>query len=284
MAVDTMQIGETKKYKSLNKSENLYKAIDNYYQAIELNKVVNNLSKFQFAYGGLENSYKELGDFKKAYEYTKLMNKIYDSINSSENKNKIIELEKKKYLETSELKLKNEQERNANKNNLLFALGIYVLGLSIGMIAFVKNVKKIQKLLHNVLPPTIAKRLQKKEHPIADHFEEASVVFIDIVGFTKASAQKQPKKVAEDLNVIYTILDKIAKKWGLEKIKTIGDCYMAASGIPLADPQNAEKAANFANEAMQKLKNYDTGDGSIIRFRCGVDCGSVVAGVIGEHK
>ncbi|MCX6146939.1 MAG: adenylate/guanylate cyclase domain-containing protein [Candidatus Kapabacteria bacterium] len=119
---------------------------------------------------------------------------------------------------------------------------------------------------------------------MADSFEEASIVFIDIVGFTKSSATQDPKRVAEVLNIIYTKLDHIAKKYNLEKIKTIGDCYMAASGLPIADPKNAEKAANFAKEAMQMLHNYDTGDGTIIRFRCGLDCGPVVAGVIGEHK
>ncbi|MBM2815121.1 MAG: hypothetical protein HW421_1883, partial [Ignavibacteria bacterium] len=141
-----------------------------------------------------------------------------------------------------------------------------------------------EKLLLNVLPESIATRLKEGETTIADHFEEASVVFIDIVDFTKSSARSDPKRVVNVLNVLYSKLDKIAQKHGLEKIKTIGDCYMAAAGIPVADPDNVSKAAQFALEAMSLLKDYDTGTGTILNFRCGVDCGQVVAGVIGENK
>ena len=147
-----------------------------------------------------------------------------------------------------------------------------------------KERKKSEDLLLNILPLKIANRLKKKEHPIADHFEEASVVFIDIVDFTKSSSGADPKRVVAVLNILYTKLDVIAKKHGLEKIKTIGDCYMAAAGLPIIDKDNAIKAANFATEAMNQIKDFNTGDGTLINFRCGVDCGPVVAGVIGEHK
>ncbi|MBM2813606.1 MAG: domain S-box [Ignavibacteria bacterium] len=147
-----------------------------------------------------------------------------------------------------------------------------------------KERDKSDRLLLNVLPETIATRLKEGETTIADHFSEASVVFIDIVDFTKSSAAADPKRVVEVLNVLYSKLDKIAQIHGLEKIKTIGDCYMAAAGIPIADPDNVNKAAQFALEAMNLLKDYDTGDGTILNFRCGVDCGPVVAGVIGENK
>jgi class 3 adenylate cyclase len=144
--------------------------------------------------------------------------------------------------------------------------------------------QKSDRLLLNVLPESIATRLKSGETQIADHFDEASVIFIDIADFTKSSAVSTPKLVVEVLNVLYTKLDIIAKNHGLEKIKTIGDCYMAAAGIPLPDPEHALKAAEFALEAMNILKDYDTGKGTILNFRCGIDCGPVVAGVIGENK
>jgi tetratricopeptide (TPR) repeat protein/class 3 adenylate cyclase len=147
-----------------------------------------------------------------------------------------------------------------------------------------KEQEKSDKLLLNVLPPAIATRLKNGETTIADHYEEASIVFIDVVEFTKSSQGVEPKRVVEVLNELYTKLDSIAQKHGLEKIKTIGDCYMAAAGVPEIRKDNAKMAAKFAIEAMQAIKDYDTGDGVLINFRCGIDCGPVVAGVIGEKK
>lgn len=144
--------------------------------------------------------------------------------------------------------------------------------------------EKSDRLLLNVLPEQIAERLKAGESPIADHFDKASVVFIDIVDFTKKSAGTNPKEIVEILNALYSKLDVIAKKHGLEKIKTIGDCYMAAAGIPEPNTDYARKSADFAIEAMTELKDYDTGKGSVLNFRCGIDCGPIVAGVIGEQK
>jgi class 3 adenylate cyclase len=144
--------------------------------------------------------------------------------------------------------------------------------------------QRSEDLLLNVLPDSIASRLKKGEQPIADYFEEASVVFIDIANFTKLSSGNSPDMVVEMLNDVFTIIDKICMKYGLEKIKTIGDCYMAVSGIPLKVHNNAEMAANFALEVMLKLKNYKTVNGKVLLFRVGLDSGPVVAGVIGERK
>jgi class 3 adenylate cyclase len=139
-------------------------------------------------------------------------------------------------------------------------------------------------LLLNILPETIADRLKNGETTIADHYENASVVFIDIVDFTRKSANADPKRIVEVLNGLYSKLDSIAMKHGLEKIKTIGDCYMAAAGVPVINKNNACMAVKFAIEAMNTICDYDTGDGTIINFRCGIDGGPVVAGIIGERK
>ncbi len=144
--------------------------------------------------------------------------------------------------------------------------------------------EKSDKLLLNVLPATIAIRLKNGETAIADHFDEASVVFIDIVDFTKSSVGVDPKQVVEVLNELYTKLDTIGQKHGLEKIKTIGDCYMAAAGVPQPNQDHAKMAAKFAIESMKTIQDYDTGGGKLINFRCGIDCGPIVAGVIGEKK
>lgn len=139
-------------------------------------------------------------------------------------------------------------------------------------------------LLENILPAPIISRLKDDKTVIADYFPNSSIVFIDIQNFTSYSSTVGPDKVVWMLNDIFSRLDGVLKKHGLEKIKTIGDCYMAASGLPEPSSNHASKAALFAQEAMRALKNYTTDDGVKISFRCGIDCGPVVAGVIGEHK
>ena len=138
--------------------------------------------------------------------------------------------------------------------------------------------------MHNVLPKTIADRLKKKEHPISDYFDQASIIFIDIVGFTSLSKDADPRRIVEALNKIFTIYDGIAHKYGLEKIKTIGDSYMAAAGIPIIQKDNTFRAAQMALEVKAVMADYHTADGTKINVRIGVDCRPVVAGVIGEHK
>ncbi|MBM2813597.1 MAG: adenylate/guanylate cyclase with and sensor [Ignavibacteria bacterium] len=180
---------------------------------------------------------------------------------------------------------------------------------------------KSDRLLLNVLPESIATRLKEGETTIADHFSEASVIFIDIADFTKLSAKSSPQAMVKMLNDIFTIFDKIAAKYGLEKIKTIGDCYMAAAGIPIPRKDHAEAISMMALEVMETMKDYrvlGSGIGGLedgsevqcivsgeieigeqspiprppspdprpqeIQFRIGLDCGPIVAGVIGEQK
>ena len=144
--------------------------------------------------------------------------------------------------------------------------------------------KKSDKLLYNVFTVSIAKRLKKKEHPISDYFTQASIVFIDIVGFTAFSKDSDPTNIVQELNKIFTHFDTIADKYGLEKIKTIGDSYMAAAGIPEIQEDNTYRAAQMALEVKELMEDYHTADGTKIEVRIGLDCGPVVAGVIGEKK
>ncbi|MBM2813697.1 MAG: adenylate cyclase [Ignavibacteria bacterium] len=135
--------------------------------------------------------------------------------------------------------------------------------------------------------------MKEGETTIADHFEEASVIFIDIADFTKLSDKSTPQKMVKMLNDIFSIFDKISAKYGLEKIKTIGDCYMAAAGIPVPRKDHARAVAQMALEAMETMKDYKvklsesselSESSQRIQFRIGLDCGPIVAGVIGEQK
>jgi PAS domain S-box-containing protein len=143
---------------------------------------------------------------------------------------------------------------------------------------------KSDNLLLNILPEPIAGRLKNGETLIADQYSDASIIFIDIVGFTKLFSKSNPKSIVIELNRIFTMFDKLSEKYGIEKIKTLGDCYMAVSGIPVPRLDHAQSIALMAIEAMEVMRDYKTADGHEIQFRIGIDCGPVVAGVIGERK
>jgi class 3 adenylate cyclase len=143
---------------------------------------------------------------------------------------------------------------------------------------------KSESLLQNILPAPVASRLKEGEKHLSDYFDEASIVFIDIVDFSVFSSNTTPERLIEVLNNVYTEFDNIAEKYSLEKIKTIGDCYMAVSGVPVRNSNHGMDAALFASEAMEIMNGFSAGDGKKLYFRAGIDCGPVVAGVIGEKK
>jgi adenylate cyclase len=142
----------------------------------------------------------------------------------------------------------------------------------------------IEELLYNVLPQSITKRLLNKEQPIADKVENVSVFFSDIVGFTTLSQKMSAKELVSGLNELFIQYDILAKKHGLEKIKTIGDAYMAVCGVPVFMENHAERTAAFALEIQDLFKNRITIAGHTVNVRIGLHCGEVVAGVIGEQK
>ncbi|MBL8004471.1 MAG: tetratricopeptide repeat protein [Candidatus Kapabacteria bacterium] len=141
-----------------------------------------------------------------------------------------------------------------------------------------------ESLLLNVLPPAIAARLKANENPIADRFENVTVLFADIAGFTHLSSSISPETIVGMLNNIFTEFDAIADKYGLEKIKTIGDNYMCVGGLPEVMENNTEAVARFALEIREIIKNFDSGYGIDINARIGFHTGPVVAGVIGKRK
>ena len=137
-----------------------------------------------------------------------------------------------------------------------------------------------ERLLLNVLPEPVALRLKRHEGVIADRFEQATVLFADIADFTPMSAGLSPEEVVELLNAVFSDFDRLAEEHGLEKIKTIGDAYMAAAGIPVPRPDHCSAMAELALSMIAVTALH--GDG--VRLRVGIDTGPVVAGVIGRRK
>lgn len=146
------------------------------------------------------------------------------------------------------------------------------------------ELNRSESLLLNVLPPVTAERLKSGESPIADRFEETTVIFLDIAGFTEISAGRSPNEIVGILDEIFTRFDELAERFGLEKIKTIGDAYMVVAGIPVPAEDHAFRAMEMSIAMMDSLKEYNRKQPEVIRARIGLCSGPVVAGVIGRKK
>jgi adenylate cyclase len=143
---------------------------------------------------------------------------------------------------------------------------------------------KSERLLLNILPPPIAERLKQNEETIAESFDEVSVLFADIVGFTALSRHTSPHKLVDLLNTIFTRFDQLAVHHQLEKIKTIGDAYLVVGGLSVANPEHLHSIINMGLDMNNAINEVNALWNHDLSIRIGIDCGSVVAGVIGENK
>jgi class 3 adenylate cyclase len=139
-------------------------------------------------------------------------------------------------------------------------------------------------LLLNVLPRTIAERLKRERGVIAEAHPEVTVLFADVVDFTPFVGRTEPSRVVGVLDEIFTAFDALAERHGLEKIKTIGDAYMVASGLPEPRADHAEVMAEMALDMQAQFGRIGAGLGEGHAIRIGMDSGPVIAGVIGSHK
>ncbi|WP_026950692.1 adenylate/guanylate cyclase domain-containing protein [Algoriphagus mannitolivorans] len=140
-----------------------------------------------------------------------------------------------------------------------------------------------EMLLLNMLPLSIAQRLKAGETFISDHFDNVSVLFVDIVNFTTISENLSPKKLVHELHSYFQTFDQILEKYGLEKIKTIGDAYLAVAGLPNPDPEHAIKCIQAAAEMLSYIRKSRS-NGGLFEARVGISSGPLVAGVVGEKK
>ncbi|MFZ1572295.1 MAG: adenylate/guanylate cyclase domain-containing protein, partial [Candidatus Kapaibacterium sp.] len=137
----------------------------------------------------------------------------------------------------------------------------------------------------NVLPISIANRIINGENLIAEKLSNVSVLFADIVNFTKLSQSISPEQLVDGLDRIFTAFDLLADKYNLEKIKTIGDAYMVVAGAPLPRNDHAQAMANMAIDMIEAMKQFTSiTTGEPIQIRIGIHSGEVVAGVIGKKK
>jgi guanylate cyclase len=143
---------------------------------------------------------------------------------------------------------------------------------------------KAEALLVNVLPSSIAERLKGAGRSIADHFESASILFADVVDFTPLARRLAPAEVVGVLDELFSRFDTLVERHGLEKIKTIGDCYMAASGVPDPTFDHARRAALLALDMRDAVASSAIAGRRGLELRIGINSGPVVAGVIGTKR
>jgi adenylate cyclase len=144
---------------------------------------------------------------------------------------------------------------------------------------------RVEALLLNVLPADVAQRLQSDPNSIADHFDEVSILFADVVDFTPLSSRLDAREVVGLLDRLFTSFDELVDRYDVEKIKTIGDCYMVAAGVPRQRPDHAHALAALAFEMRECAKScLPDGTDHDLRLRIGISSGPVVAGVIGRRR
>jgi len=175
--------------------------------------------------------------------------------------------------------------------SILF-FGMNIIGPSVAIFltmmyfvnAFQREYDRSESLLLNILPREIVPILKSGRETIADRYETCSILFCDMVGSTPIFAKMEPGEVVEWLNQAFSMFDRLVEKYGLEKIRTIGDNYMIASGVPTPRADHATAIAALALEIIQGLEQLPDKDGKRLAFRLGINSGPIVAGIIGKMK
>jgi class 3 adenylate cyclase len=245
------------------------------------------------------------GDYKSALEYFQKFELFKDSLLNEANAKKTAELTAQydSEMKTKQIALlEREKEVSLLVRNGLFVGVVLIATLALSLynrfrlkqqseqrlqeqnLLIEAERQKADTLLSNTLPEAIVKRIKAGESTIADRYDDVTVMFADIVNFTSFSVEFAPEKVVELLDAIFSDFDAIVTKYGVEKIKTIGDSYMLVGGLPQSQTDHVERVAQVAIECMNALEHINAALGLSVQLRVGIHTGSVVAGVIGKKK
>jgi len=272
-------------------------------RSMKISKEIGDLGNIQNNYQRFTQAYKLVGNYKLALENEEQARIIKDSIFSQENTKKIVqqgmkyEFEKKEALAKAEQDKKNAlaakelQKQKLVRNGFIggFAIVLLFAGTFFTQRNKIKAGKKqSDELLLNILPAEVAEELKAKGSADAKLIEQVTVLFTDFKGFTQLSEKLSPKELVAEINDCFSAFDHIMHKYGVEKIKTIGDAYMAAGGLPTPNNTHAAdvvKAAIDIQEYMQQHKLKKEAAGQLFfEIRIGVHTGPVVAGIVGIKK
>jgi class 3 adenylate cyclase/Tfp pilus assembly protein PilF len=238
----------------------------------------------------LSDAYALQGDSAGALRAYKLFTSMKDSLYTLANNKQMGILETKRALELKDKDIEIGKLKVAAKRTerYVFISGIVLL-LVIMTIMFrsykllSEEKKRSDGLLLNILPSEVANELKEKGGAEARQYDEVSVLFTDFVQFTNVSERLTPQQLVKELHEYFTAFDSIIAKSGMEKIKTIGDAYLAVSGLPVADPRHAQKAVTAAI-AIRDFVEERRKKGGPFEIRVGINSGAVVAGIVGVKK
>jgi class 3 adenylate cyclase len=291
------------------KKEDFESALRSYKQADSIARIIPAFKELDSAYSGLAATYSKLGDYNNAYRYQKMYSSLADTLNNQTLADKLTSLQgnfeiltrqnqinlltKDKKLQ--DLELRNQKIQKAFITAALVLIFIIAFGIYRNYrskvktnIILDKQKAEIEGLLLNILPSEVAAELQQNGSATPRFYDQVSVLFTDFKGFTLIADALSPQEVVSELNSCFIAFDNIIEKYNLEKIKTIGDSYMCAGGIPTEDadhPVNIIQAGLEIRDWM-KAMNKRRIDARLQSWelRIGIHVGPAVAGVVGRKK
>lgn len=286
------------------------KAIKNCKRGFEISKKIGAIEVEKESCECLYDLYKKKGDTKNALLYHERMKVLGDSVKFEETSKKLLMMEFKKQLTADSLEKEKEkletkleyQELLAEENNIRnIAVGSGILLLMIvgGLYTRMRYIRgsrteaeyekdRSNNLLLNILPAEIAEELKEKGKSEARNFDNVSILFTDFKEFTQTSEKLSAKELVEEINVCFEFFDSVCDKYNIEKIKTIGDSYMAAGGLPIPKLESTKNTILAALEMCDFIKKREhillAKDKLPFQMRVGISTGPVVAGIVGTKK
>ena len=275
------------------KAAYLQKAIGYLQQSLAASKAIHAPDVMQESYEDLSVACKLGGDYKKALEYADIFWAIKDSVFSKQNNDKIAkismsdEYQRKRLTDSmATIKIERAAALKLQRQRGYTWSGFAAVLLLVGFSFFItKERRKSERLLLNILPAEVAAELKEKGVSEAKQFDKVTVILSDFVSFSKASERLGPDALVSELDECFRAFDGIMGKYHIEKIKTIGDAYLAICGLPRPDVNHAENTARAAIEmnAFMQDRRAKLGD-KTFEIRIGIHSGSVVAGIVGVKK
>lgn len=267
------------------------KAITYYTRALDLATELEYLEGIKVSYSYLANTYAAMENYEEAYN----LSQEYASLTSYiENKNQVEGLQKlqeeyetqKKNKEIELLTLDNHLKDSKYKQQLTITYGFILVAILIFLFAvlIIKEKVKSDSLLKNILPDKVAKELKKTGKTVPEEFHHVTVFFSDFTGFTEMSSKLTPEKLITELSDLFTAFDNIMTRHGCERIKTIGDAYLAVCGMPTPNENHAINMLSASKDILAYLEERNTHTDIQWSIRIGIHTGTVVGGVVGNKK
>jgi adenylate cyclase len=266
-------------------------AVDYHLRALESAQVITYKLGILSALRNLSLDYQALGDFESSNEYMGIYLELNDYLleettrEQAQNKQVLYDTQKKERALILEQAAKEALEE-ARRRLVLIVMFMSVIAcvISFLLVLVYKERKKSEKLLLNILPKKVAQRLKKYGKSESERFDEVTVYFSDVVNFTQTSANLEPDFLISELNDIFTLFDNIMEKYDCERIKTIGDAYLAVCGMPHPVEDHAYKMVCAAREIREVLNERNKTRTVQWSIRIGIHTGSVVGGIVGIKK